>query len=435
VTRWLVALAFAVLMVIAGYVVFLNPEPVTVHLTPTRIATWPLAGVLLGSFALGAFLVGGIALTRASSRRWRRWQAERRARGVARQHAVTARARELVWAGDYEKARAELIRSEGGVPSDATRLSLLAESHLQEGNPAEARALLEDGLLRTGLEPHLLALLAEAAERTGDLRGAADALERARGAQPESPRLARRLRDVYVAAGRWPEAVALQGQILLSARNAATLPAEEAIMRGLRYQATLGEPDTNRAARLLLALAREDPGFVPAWVSAGDRFDAAGRRFAARRAWERGARHQPAAVLLERLEQFHEREHKPERTTRFFKRLARRHPEAPAIPLLLARLLIARDALDEAEEVLAALPAPIAGLPLVHVLWGEIHRRRGNHTLAADTYARAFGTELDVLSPFRCSFCRHPTDAWEGYCVVCRHWGTLQARAERGASD
>jgi tetratricopeptide (TPR) repeat protein len=431
VTRWLVALAFAALIVVAGYVVFLNPEPVTVHVTPSRVATWPLAGVLLGSFALGAFLVGGVALTRATTRRWHRWRAERRARGVARQQAVTARARELVWAGDYEQARAELLRNDGGIPSDAGRLALIAESHLQEGNPAEARALLEEGLLRLGLEPHLLALLAEAAERTGDLRGAADALERARGAQPESPRLARRLRDVYGAAGRWPEALALQGDILLRVHQPATLATEEAVMRGLRYQAALGEPDDNRAARLLVGLAREDPDFIPAWVSAGDRFDAAGRRFAARRTWERGARHRPAAVLLERLERFHEREHKPERTKKLYQRLARRHPESAVVPLMLARLLLVRDALDEAAEVLSSLPATVAAHPLVHILWGELHRRRGNHSLAADTYARAFGTDPDMLAPFRCTNCRRSSATWEGHCPECHRWGTLEARAER----
>src|SRR5437588_559916 len=83
---------------------------------------------------------------------------------------------------------------------------------------------------RARLDPRLLDFLAEACERTGDLRAAAEALERARLAQPESPRLARRLRDVYAAAGRWPEAVSIQGQLLLRVREPSGLAREQQMM-------------------------------------------------------------------------------------------------------------------------------------------------------------------------------------------------------------
>ena len=423
----------AVLLIGAGYVVFLNPEPVAIQVAPGRNVSPPLAGALLTAFGAGALLVGLAAGARAGARGWRRWHAGRVARREAEQAARTARAQHLVWAGDYSQARAELLRGERGLPADATRLVLLAETHLHDGDPAAARKILEDGLVRVGHDPRLLDLAAEAAERAGDLRGAADALERARLALPESPRLARRLRDVYAAAGRWAEAVALQGEILLRIHHPAALASEEQVFRGLRYEAALAEPDPRRAARLLVALAREDPRFVPAWVSAGDRFAAAGRRLAARRTWERGARGQPAAVLLERIEHLNAGEGKPERTTRLYRRLIRRHGDAPAARLLFARHLMARGDLKQADEVLASLSPPVAGDPLAHALWGELHRRRGNHSVAADTYARAFDPELALVAPFRCAVCRRPAEAWTGYCTECRRWGTYRARVERAA--
>jgi len=431
--RWLVAVAAAALVIGVGYVVFLNPHPVEVHLSPERSAIWPLAGVLLSSFAAGGLTVGAIAGMRAGARGWRRWRGARQGKREARRAETVARAQELVWAGAYGQARSELLRGERDVPSDRERLVLLAETHLHEGDAAQARALIEEGLLRVGLEPRLLDLLAEAAERSGDLRGAADALERARLARPDSPRLARRLRDVYARAGRWGEALGLQAGILLHTHDPATLAAEEGVQRGLRYQAALAEPEPRRAARLLVALAREDAAFLPAWVGAGDLLAQAGRRFAARRVWERGARHRPAAVLLERLERLNASEGKPDRTTRLYRRLQRRHPDSGAVPLMLARHLIVQGRLDEAAEVLNALAASVAGHPLVHVLWGEVHRRRGNHNVAAETYARAFGGELGVFTPFRCSVCRHPAAGWTGYCEECRRWGTLEARIERPA--
>jgi tetratricopeptide (TPR) repeat protein len=433
VRRWLVGVLALTLLLAAGYVVFLNPTPVTVRLTPERAVTAPLASVLLGAFAAGALAVGLAVGVRAGASGVRRWRAGRRARRDARREDQAVRARALVWAGEYGRARTELLRDPTATATDAARVQLLAESYLQEGDPASARKVLDEALVQVGLEPRLLDLLAEAAERAGDLRGAADALERARAVEPESPRLGRRLRDVYAAAGRWADAVGIQAGLLLRMHDPMLLASEEAVLRGLRYQAALAEPTPGRAAAALKAITREDPSFVPAWVSLGDILAKAGRRVAARRAWERGARRRPVAVLLERIERLNASDGRPQRSTRFYHRLQRRHPEAPAPPLLLARHLVAHGAFDEASEVLSSLPAPLAGHALVHAVWGELHRRRGNHQLAADTFIRAFGPELGLLAPFRCDVCRRNVDEWTGYCAECRHWGSYRAAAENAA--
>jgi tetratricopeptide (TPR) repeat protein len=429
-TRWLVAAMAALIAVLAGYLLFLNPEPVAVRLTPTWTVDAPLAGALLVAFASGAVLAGLAAAARASARGWRSWRAGRQAARETKRAQAAAHAQELVWAGDYAQARAELMRAEGSAPSEAQRATLLAETYLHEGNLADARRVVEEALVNIGLDARLLDLLAEVAERAGDLRGAAEALERARAAQPASPRLARRLRDVYAAAERWPEAMAVQGDILLQVRDADVLRTEEQILRGLRYQAALGQPEARDAVRMLVALTREDPYFVPAFVSAGDFLERNGRRMAARRAWERGARRRPATVLLERLEHLNADEGRPERTARLLRRLRRRHPDDGPLLLFFARHLILRGALDEATEVLSALPPSLAGDPLAHALWGELHRRRGEHHIAADTFVRAYGTDLAVLTPFRCRVCRRVTDRWSGYCAECRRWGTYGSRVE-----
>jgi len=76
------------------------------------------------------------------------------------------------------------------------------------------------------------------------------------------------------------------------------------------------------------------------------------------------------------------------------------------------------------------LPAA-AGHPLVHVLWAEVHRQRGNSSLAAESYARVFGADLGLVAPFRCTACRREAATWSGYCEECKRWGTLEAEAER----
>jgi len=91
-------------------------------------------------------------------------------------------------------------------------------------------------------------------------------------------------------------------------------------------------------------------------------------------------------------------------------------------------------ALDPASEALAGLPEPLASHTFTHALWGELHRRRGNDKLAAESFARAFGSQGGFLASFRCTSCQRPADTWDGHCPGCRRWGTLAAAAEWAAN-
>jgi lipopolysaccharide biosynthesis regulator YciM len=135
-------------------------------------------------------------------------------------------------------------------------------------------------------------------------------------------------------------------------------------------------------------------------------------------------------VLLERLERLNAADGRPERTARFLRRLRRRHPADGPLALFLARHLILRGNLEEAAEILSALPPALAGDGLTHALWGEIYRRRGQHNVAADTFVRAYGADLAVLTPFRCEVCRRTAERWTGHCPECRRWGTYRSRME-----
>jgi uncharacterized protein HemY len=428
-TRWLVAVVVALAVLVgAGWIAFLNPGAVVVRLAPSRHVEAPLAGVLVAAFGTGALLVGIGSGIGATARRWRAWRERRRARREARRAAATSRAEHLLRHGSYARAREEILRIDGAPPTDVARLVVLAESHLHEGDPATARRLVEDGLRRVA-DPRLFELLADAAEATDDLHAAADALERARQALPDSPRLARRLRDVYMHAGRWPEALAVQGQIMLGLTVPSALAVEEQVLRGLRYQNALAEPEPRRASRALAALAREDRAFVPAWVSLGDVLHAAGRNLKARRAWERGAAWTLAPVLLDRLDQLNRGEGKPARTTKLYERLRRRHPDSPRLALFYARHLLSTSDYDRAAELLSGLPSEIRTLPLAHLLWGELNRRRGNVEVAANSFAHAMRAELG-LAAFACAGCGRRVDGWQAYCGGCRRWGTFRGVAE-----
>ncbi len=429
---WLTAIAAALVAIAGGYLYLTNATPVVVHLTPSSTATVPLAGALLVAFVFGGVSVGALAVAGATRRRWQGWRLRRRQAREARRQATTARARELVWTGDYAQARTMLLHRQHELPDDGARLALLAETHLHEGDPAAARRVLDEAMPQVGLDPHLLDLHAAAAEATGDLTAATVAVERALEARPGSPRLARRLRDLYATQHRWDEAVRLQQEILGGVRAPAALADEERILRGLRYEAALAEPDDKRAARLLVRLARDEPTFTPAWVSAGDRWAHAGRPAAARRAWVRGARRHPAAVLLARLEEHQVARGSGERLTAIYRGLRRTHPEDATLALMYARHLLSVSALDDAAAVLDTLPAN-APAPLVAALRGTLLRRRGEDGPAASAFAEAVGPGLGLTTGLRCVACGHDVADYTGRCPGCMQWNTVVAPADGAA--
>ncbi len=425
---WLTAIAAAALTIAAGWFVLLNQSAVFVRVTPSRTVAAPLGATLFAAFALGAAAVGALAMGGAIARGWRGARTRRRARREARGREAIARVRDLVWTGETSAARAELLRAPEHAVSETARVALLAETHLQEGDAGAARDLLAGTPLPAAGDPRLLDLLARAEDDLGNRPGAIDALERAYRATPASPRLAARLRDLYIADARWSDAVALQSDLLLRLRSPARLAAERATLIGLRYQAALADDDDGRAARQLHRLAREAPDFIPAWVSAGDRYARAGRAFLARRSWVRGLRRRTAAALLDRIAAHDAAAGQPQRTTRLLRSLVRRHPTDAGLGLRLARHLIGRGDLDAAATILDGLPE--APAVMTDALRAELARARGDASAAADAFARALGPGLGLEEPWRCLVCRATADAWAARCAACGRWDTLRTRVE-----
>src|SRR6185436_5800075 len=395
--RWLAATALLAGALAAGAVAFLNGgEPLPIRVTPGRTIALPLGTALGFAFAAGAALVAMVALGAAVTRASRRWSRRRRA---AREHAAVTR----------ERVRAEQL--------------------IVGGEADAARARLADAVGAHGHDERLLELLAGASEQSGDVAGAIAAVEDARTRLPASPLLARRLCTLYAAAGRWDEALELQAQLIGTIRSPDGAAAEIARSCGFRFEAAAADPDATRGLRRLLALAREHPGFVAAWVTAGDRLRAGGRLVRARRVYERGARGRPAAVLLERLAALDADAQRPERTTRTLERLRRHHPRDAGLAAALVRHHLQASALDRAEAVLSSWPGDAPAAPTLEALRGECSRRRGQSEQAAEHLARAAAEYLDPRT-FHCRVCRHPGPAWSARCTNCGRWDTMASTAD-----
>jgi HemY protein len=424
--RLLIAVLVVVAGALVGYVAWLNGAPITLRLGPGRTLEMPLAAALLAAFAIGAALVGLMALVGALRRAWHRMRERRRARKVAKREAQTARARELAWTGASEQARATILRSERGDPTERDRAELVAQTYVAEGNLSGANELLIGALERHPGDVRLLDLLATVTERRDDPERAIELIDRARREDPDSPRLAGRLRDLYVRTGRWREALALQDEIVARLKSPEALAREEETSLGLRFEVARAGDDPERSAKQLATLGREHPDFVPAWVEAGERFLAAGKPAKARKVWERGAFQRPAGPLLERLEALDASEGASERTTKRYRALLQRHGDDPALRRRFVRHLLAVGDTDAASAELEQLDR---SSPPTAFLAGEMLRQRGEHERAAATVCRALGPELGITGAQRCSACGVGAEAWAPRCTACGRWGTLAGDA------
>jgi predicted Zn-dependent protease len=399
--RWLAATVVLAVALAVGAIAFLNGgDPQPVHLTPSHIVELPLGTALALAFAAGAAVIALMAAASAGGRAWRRW----------RQRRVQTRRRAAL-----------------------TRERLHAETLLVAGDADGARTRLTEAVTTHGDDERLLELLAGASEQSGDVAGAIAAIENARTRLPASPLLRRRLCALYATAGRWDDALALETELVRSLGGAAAA-AEAPTLCGIRFEAAVADPEPSRVLRRLLALAREHPGFVTAWVAAGDRLRAAGRRLRARRAYERGARVRPALVLLERGAELDAAERHPERTVRTLRRLRRTHPHDASVVIALVRQHLRTEALDAAEAVLASWPEGAPIVPAIEALRGECCRRRAQIEQAVIHLARAVETQLDSRA-YRCRACGEPASAWRARCTRCGRWDTVGSESEAHDAD
>ena len=367
--------------------------------------------------------------------------AHRRARAPhARERAARGprAGRELVWARRHARPRAPRSRAQ---PSGRrrTRAARAAGGDLPAGRrPGDGARVLE-ARARSAVEPR-------SARPARPRRRGARATARPRSTRSSGPASgagqpaagARGSATLYAAARSVGGGRRAAGRDAASVRGAPPAGrragrAARVPLRGRRWPS----PTTTGAARQLRALAHEAPDFVPAWVSAGDRYGAG-----------RAARGGPArlgcgACGIDRppscsngSRRLDAAARRGAATGRLLRRLAERHPTDPRRRLHLARRLIAHGELDERPE-----PSPadsrVRGEPRAAAQRGRARRAPGRRAIAA---AEAFATRprsgAGACRPLVPATRAGPSAPdWAGGAPCCGRWDTLRAaRRSRGRS-
>jgi tetratricopeptide (TPR) repeat protein len=427
--RALAVIVGVAVVCIVGYLSWLNPTAVTFHWSPTRSVDAPLAALIIFAFVVGVLAVLSVVLMQAGRRAVTTWRTGRQQRRTERIDTWADQGEQLLWQGDVQQGRSLLHKAWRRRPEDARAVLALAASFRETGEGQRARLALEEAARHHHTHPGVLLALADAHRAVGDQGASLEALERLRALHPRAPRVLQTLRDRYVEAERWAHAAAVQETLLGELRQPDDTERERQYLTVLRHQAALQLGDPAARVHALEALTERRSVSVPIAVSLGDSLLEDGRRDEAWAVWERALRSIPRTVLVERLAAIATEPQHRDRLRSVLQKLRPDQVQFDNVRLLSAGLHLVDGNTDAAGLQLDAVHAPATAPALLHRLWGDLHRQRGQLELAVAAYARGHGKHRGD----RCTVCQRAAADWVAWCPACRSWDSYRSDVEIGA--
>ena len=381
-------------------------------------------------FLAGLFMMGILFLIDA-------WRKNLRLRDLTRQRTERAASGEALEMAvffllqDEEEAAARLleVHRAGGSTGPESRLLEVCMA-LRAKDYGKADALLSKAALET--DSHLVHLLRS---RLHHLRGDFDAsIAVLEGLARELPAslegtVRRKLRRVYMDAGKWALALALQESILARAAGEGEKAVEERLKVVLQYEQAkqmVGEGKEKDAASLLRLLVKEHPDFISAWALLGDILHRGGEDDKAVGAWQEGFLASRSGVLLHKIEDLYLEKEQPEAALEAINQM-RFKVQKDIIPrFFLGRLYYRLEMMEEAYRFLGNLRTAAPHSAVLHYLLGCIEDRMGKGSLAAASFKRAVTNLESIQQEYFCYACATPHREWSDRCPKCRAWNSVE---------
>jgi len=307
------------------------------------------------------------------------------------------------------------LRSSLGLLSAAGRLlaRIVGVAPLAGGDDPEVAALVRRG---------------DEAYRSGRREEARRCYLDALGRQRHDVDALRGLRSLAIDAGDWHEALGFAERAHAVAPGASRA-ADAECLAAVHYE--LGRGDVQRgqpqpAVAHFRSALRADRGFLPAALALGDAWEAAGDAREAVRAWERALEQAPSLPLLARLERAYRREGRPSRMIALYRSALERAPDDLALGVVLGRVYLELEMLDEAADQFEKVEVRAPDLPAVHAFLGAVFERRGETREAFAEYRRALRLAGGFDWPHRCTGCGATAGVWQDRCPRCGRWNSLR---------
>ncbi len=425
----------AVIILVLGAFFYLhtkNPGVVTFVVTSEYTYALPATLLVFSGFVAGVVLAVLNSLV-ADARRALKEMRERREKKLLIQADENYRKGvELLVKGDTVSARELLEKSHAAKPNETGTIISLAETYMREDRPREAVKVLERGFLDNSSSIGVLSSLARCATESGDAQRAAKALEEVVRLDPGNLYALRKLRDLRVKESQWVEAAELQKRVLDSERNEELKKKERKLLTGLLYESaclSTGEGRLTEALVRVKEALKIDDRFLPGHILLGEVLDRQGSSSSAAKVWEKAlARFAAPEPLILKLEDLCIRESAPERILERYNKEILTNPNGLNMRLLLARLYLRLEMVDNAIEELERLQNEGEEGFYHSVLLGEAYLRRKQGGRAAHLFHRALGLDREYSPSFRCSGCGSDVVSWKARCPSCGEWDTLVMR-------
>ncbi|MDP2690256.1 MAG: hypothetical protein Q8P48_09110 [Deltaproteobacteria bacterium] len=415
-----------------------NPTEVTIAVTSDRSFTFPVMLFIFGGFFLGAFLAVVNSLF-VDARRYLkevRSRRERKAAEAAEQNYH--RGVELLVKGDTNGARDLMEKSLAAKPSDAGMIISLSETYARENRPREALKVLEKGYLNNPSSIGILVAIARSAGDAGDAGRAAKAFEEVVKLDPKNSYALKRLRDYKMGAGEWDRAAALQKTVIECERDPEAKERGRRLLNGLLYEAAAAAFARGRyeeAVSSVKEVLKNNEDFLPAHILFGDILYRQGNSSGAVKVWEKALHRFPnAEPVILKLEETFLRESAPEKILEKYQKEIISHPTDTNLRLLLSRLYLRLEMIDNAIEELERLQIEGVDSFYPQILLGEAYLRRRQDGKAAELFQKALGLDREFVPPFVCAHCGHTVAAWSPRCPSCGEWNTLSMAASSTAA-
>ncbi len=410
------------------YFLGLNPQEVTIFFYNDFSLTTSVAIMVVGCILVGlalGFMVNLYATLIAQLRQWKSSRQDKKSREVT--SAYQEGMARLV-SGDTRKAQTLLQKALDRDPQRIDTHLAMADVHVQTG---DAQQGINQLLKARDMDPSNVAVLFKLAtiyEATGKPDEAVKLYEQVLADESANRKALAGLRDLRIRQDQWNEAVDLQKRIVKASQNSQE---EQSRLLSLRYEAVrkaLAEcaPEQCKAElKELNDIIRQDPHFVPARVSLGDAYQAAGRRDDASKAWQQGYRATGKAVFLSRLEDLFLGAEDPSSLLAIYRGMLAERGDDLMFRLFYGKLCLRLEMVDEALEQLSTVENAGVESPKLHLLLAEAHRRRNRPEDAMKEYKKALGVDKRLHLGYACESCGATAAEWQSRCEACGNWGSF----------
>ncbi len=422
---------FIVVIIIFGYLFYLNPEQIEFTLYQNYTLTISPALIAFAAFFSGAFFVFLVTLFVDTKRAFDLWRSSKRQRKEELLQERYSQALEQMLKGQLAKAQESLqkiiAKNEQHLPSYLS----LANLYQLEKKYDQALEILIKARTLAPENLEILFALEKNYYARHDYALALETLEFIITHDPENREALRKKREILLQQGDWTAAYETQKQIIKYTKEKEAAEREKKILIGLEYR--FGEElakqgNFKEAEKAMREIIKEDRHFIPAFVTLGDIRQRMGDPEEASQIWRKALESSGNPVFLERLEALYLAQANPQKILDIYHEALKKSPEDTVLRFFYSRFLVRLEMIDEALRQLKELEISGATFPELFILMGQALHRRGDTSPAMESYEKALDSLKVSLPSYTCQICGHTKREWNSYCEGCQNWGTFTVK-------